>query len=113
VTSHAAVGIAIYNAAGKGLLQRLGAVYCAPNKIYEYAGFGIPTLGNNLPGLRYSIEQAGAGVCFDANKMSILTAVDNIIYNLKTYSDNAYAYYDSVDLEKYVSLVLEELESEF
>lgn len=106
VTSHATVGIAIYNAAGNRLLQRLGAVYCAPNKIYEYAGFGIPTLGNNLPGLKYTIEQCNAGVCCEMNEESIIEAVDNLIQNIALYSEGAYQYYDQVDVERIVVAIL-------
>ncbi|KAA6307134.1 hypothetical protein EZS27_041199, partial [termite gut metagenome] len=28
----------------------LNHVFCAPNKTWEYTGFGIPMLGNNAPG---------------------------------------------------------------
>ena len=106
VTSHATVGIAIYNAAGRGLLQRLGAIYCAPNKIYEYAGFGIPTLGNDLPGLRYTVEQAGAGCCCKMEESAILMAADELIDNIGQYSSNAERFFESINLEKLISDIL-------
>lgn len=109
ITSRATVGIAVYNAASDNLLQRLGAVYCAPNKIYEYAGFGIPTLGNNLPGLKYTVEQAGAGLCCDINEESILQVADKLIQNIELFSKNAYQYYDDVDSHQFISRILKGL----
>ena len=106
VTSHATVGIAIYNAAGRGLLQRLGAIYCAPNKIYEYAGFGIPTLGNDLPGLKYTVEMAGAGICCSMTEESILSAADRLVAQLDSFRQKANEFYMSVDLEQSVQKIL-------
>jgi hypothetical protein len=106
LTSHATVGIAIYNASGNSHMERLNAVYCAPNKIFEYAGFGIPTLGNNLPGLKYTIGLAKAGVCCEMNEESILKSADELIQNISFYSKNAKDYYDDVDIEKSISAIL-------
>lgn len=106
LTSHATVGIAIYNASGNSHMERLNAVYCAPNKIFEYAGFGIPTLGNNLPGLKYTIGLAKAGVCCEMNENSILKCADELIQNISFYSKNAKDYYDDVDIGKGVAAIL-------
>ena len=111
VTSRATVGIAIYNSAGNGLLQRLGAVYCAPNKIYEYAGFGIPTLGNDLPGLRFTVEQAGAGRCCRLDEGSILDTADDLIKHYEHYKLNAERFFDGVDLMKIIADILEQTEN--
>ena len=58
VTGLATVGIAIYNPSGRTDIGRKNALFCAPNKIYEYAGFGMPTLGNAIPGLIQTIGTA-------------------------------------------------------
>ena len=106
ITSYATVGVAIYNASGNNLLERLNAVYCAPNKIFEYAGFGIPTLGNNLPGLKYTIGLAKAGICCQMNEESILKSADELVENIGFYSKNAKDYYDSIDIEKNITTIL-------
>lgn len=106
VTSRATIGIAVYNASGKTYLQRLNAVYCAPNKIYEYAGFGIPTLGNNIPGLRYTVEAAGAGICCDIDEASILKAADDLVADLPMYRENANRFFEATDLNQQVNEVL-------
>lgn len=106
VTSRATVGIAVYNASGRTDLQRLNAVYCAPNKIYEYAGFAIPTLGNNLPGLKYTVETAGAGICCETDPDSILAAADKLVSNIDDYRKNATKFFDGTDLNAQVRAAL-------
>lgn len=106
VTSRATVGIAVYNASGKTDLQRLNAIYCAPNKIYEYAGFGIPTLGNNIPGLKYTIESAGAGLCAEMTRESILDAADRLVADIEKFRANATKFFDETDLNAQVADVL-------
>lgn len=48
-TSKAYIGIVNY------VDDCLNNIYCAPNKIYEYAAFGVPMLANDIPGLRYTV----------------------------------------------------------
>lgn len=57
VTSHAHMAIATYE------YTNLNNIFCAPNKIYEYAGFGIPTLARDIPGLTQTVGAYGAGAC--------------------------------------------------
>lgn len=111
VTSWATVGMAIYNVWGESLLTRLNVVYCAPNKIYEYAGFGIPTLGSNLPGLKYTISRYNAGVCCDLDDKSIIDAADELISNLSRYQVCATRFFDSFDLKVAVRDVLDSAET--
>ncbi len=106
VTSHATVGLAIYNVWGESSLTRLNVVYCAPNKIYEYAGFGIPTLGSKLPGLEYTIGRYGAGICCDLNEEAILVAADELIQNYAQYKDSANRFFDDLDLDLSVRTIL-------
>lgn len=106
VTSRATVGIAIYNPSGRRLLERLNAVYCAPNKIYEYSGFGVPILGNNMAGLR-AVEEAHAGLLLRSlDKDSILSSVDRLIMERSDFSAGATRFYESVDLAKEVARIL-------
>lgn len=64
VTSHAYIGILSYvNTNNIRHYLPLNALYCAPNKIYEYANFGIPMIGNNIPGLNYPFKRYGIGQC--------------------------------------------------
>lgn len=109
-TSVASVGIAVYNPSGKTDLARKNALFCAPNKIYEYAGFGVPTLGNRVPGLIDTVEQAGAGICVDVNESAILAGADRLIENLVSYRVAANKFFDDTDLGLQVESVLKETE---
>lgn len=51
VTSHAFIGILIYAPVYGTFTSPLNSIYCAPNKLYEFSHFGIPMIGNNIPGL--------------------------------------------------------------
>lgn len=107
VTSHAHVGIAVYNSSTFGRLSPLNAVYCAPNKIYEYAGFGIPTIGNNNPGLIYSVEANHAGECVrNMCEAQIVAAMRKILNNYESYSSAAKAFFESVDLLGLIRAIL-------
>lgn len=107
VTSHAHIGIAVYNASTFGGLSPLNAVYCAPNKIYEYAGFGIPTLGNNNPGLIYSVEANRAGECVrEMNELQIVERARTLLDHYADYSSAARAFFDDVDLPSLIESVL-------
>lgn len=107
VTSHADVGIAYYQGGAIYGLSPLNPVYCAPNKIYEYSGFGIPLIFNDIPGLKYTIEQHRAGICLDdiTNK-SVSLAVQTILSNYQEYSDNAQKFFESVDITAEVRKIL-------
>lgn len=105
VTSYATVGIAIYSGVGS-MTGQLNAIYCAPNKIYEYAAFGVPTLGNNIPGLKYTVETSGAGLCCSIDKESILCSADKLVKEHKWFSANASKFYESCNLSSQISNVL-------
>ncbi len=90
VTSHAFVGILIYTPVYEVFTSPLNSIYCAPNKIYEFSQFGIPMIGNNIPGLKYTIEHNRMGVCVnEMNTESFAEAIQNVVDNFDTYSKNA------------------------
>jgi hypothetical protein len=93
-TSHAHIGVAVYG------FDMLNAVFCAPNKIWEYAGFGIPTLCQDLAGLRSTIGVARAGLCLDTtNPAQVAHAIKAIDDAYSAVSANAVHFFESVDLE--------------
>lgn len=108
VTSHATIGIAIY--AGKTLpgISPLNALHCAPNKIFEYSGFGIPLLCNGVPGLKDSVGKASAAVCIDdLNRENVIAAARKLLENYDEYSANAVRFFESVDMKKLTKEILD------
>ena len=107
ITSYARIGVVKYDHIF------LDHTFCAPNKIWEYSGFGIPTLGNDLPGLEYTVGQAGAGVCVDFDNVeAIKDGIRRIERHYDEYSNNAKKFYESVDLEKLLKSIVNSIVSE-
>ncbi len=106
---HADIGLLPYKPVKSGNLSELNALYCAPNKIWEYAGFGVPMVGSDVLGLKLPFEQWNIGRCCDLNdEDSIIKAIEEVDRNHDEMSKNCYKFYDSVDLEKIVSEILED-----
>lgn len=94
VTSWAYIAIVKYD------FVVLNAIFCAPNKTWEYTGFGIPVLCHDIPGLRYTIGQYKAGVCTDMDDTeAIKAAIKEIDNNYEEYSRNADKYYESFNVK--------------
>lgn len=94
VTSHAFVGILIYTPVYGTFTSPLNSIYCAPNKIFEFSQFGIPMIGNDIPGLKYTIEFNKMGTCVSKmNTSSFSQAIKNITDNYKQYSENAMSFF--------------------
>ena len=101
ITSWAYIAIVTYD---YGSLNRL---YCAPNKTWEYSGFGIPMLANDIPGLASSVGACGAAECVDMdNPREIRAAIEKISADYNTYKDNALHYYNSCDVEAIIDEVV-------
>lgn len=95
VTSHAYIGLVSYDS------KSLNNIYCAPNKIFEYAGFGIPILGNDIPGLKYTIETNNAGKCINTDDVhSVQNALLSISENYEKYSENSKIFFSLYDNNK-------------
>ncbi|MCA4001958.1 glycosyltransferase [Vibrio vulnificus] len=101
ITSRAHIGVAFYDT------DCLNSIYCAPNKIWEYSGFGIPIIGQNIPGLSNTIEKNECGICVDINDSdNIYNAIKKIELEYSNYSDNARLFFDSVNFPELVEQTL-------
>lgn len=108
VTSHAFVGILIYVPVYGTFTSPLNSIYCAPNKIYEFSQFGIPMIGNDIPGLRYTIDYYKMGICvpqFDAEKLKL--AISDIDTHYEKYSLNAVSFNKADNKSEVVHLALQ------
>ena len=103
VTSHAYIGITNYDDSS------LNNLFCAPNKIYEYSGFGIPILARDIPGLRYTVGMHNVGRCirFD-NIEDIAEAINDIDKNYIKFTNNSADFFHSVDLNSLYDFLFEE-----
>jgi hypothetical protein len=105
ITSHAHIGVIVYN------FDSLNNLFCAPNKIWELAGFGIPVLCNNVPALKSLIKvgRCGRSIEMSLNNSSVISAALNHIHkNYNQYSMNSNKFYESVNLQKIIKDIVNE-----
>ncbi len=94
IASHAHIAYVCYVPNNKSI----NAVFCAPNKVYEFAGFGVPMLCNDVPGLKYTVEDNKMGVCVsNVNEESLKNAILAIEAGYGDMSAAAESYYDGED----------------
>lgn len=112
ITSHAYIGVLSYTPV-RSRYSVLNSVYCAPNKIYEYSMFGIPMLGNDIPGLRYAFDTSGAGICIDDfDENLIIQGIKSIENNYEKYAHNSKKFYESLDLRTQLTDILENVNNQ-
>lgn len=99
VTSWAHIGVLSYFPV-KAQYSILNAVFCAPNKSFEYARFGVPLMSNSVPGMSHVINQWNCGlVVEDFDTSGICDAISCIEENYGSMSKGARAYYKSINSE--------------
>ena len=103
IIKHADVGILTYIPQNGSI----NAVFCAPNKIYEYGMYGLPVLGNDIPGLKNLINYKKIGLCFDESYVGdIKLKIDGIIKKYNFYSKNIVKYTSEIDIDLEIENVL-------
>ena len=104
-TKHSDIGILSYDSTS------INNVYCAPNKLYEYASYGLPMLGNDIPGLKYTLEFYNAGVIIDEkNVVSIKNAISSILNNKELYQKNSRRLFESFNNMSIVSNIIKNID---
>ena len=93
----------------KGGMSVLNALYCAPNKIFEYSEYGIPMIGTDVLGLREPFERYNIGVCCNENSIeSILSAIEHVSEHREEMSVNCRKFYESISLDDIVDSIINE-----
>ena len=96
ITSYASIGIMSYDPIN------LNNLYCAPNKVWEYSGFGIPFLANDCLSLySFFTNKVGASVSWEDS--SIREAIAIIFRDYDFYSLSSYSSFDSVNLVEIIN----------
>lgn len=109
IASHADIGVLIYIPQGK---IGLNALYCAPNKIYEYSGLGLPVITNDIPGLYNLVKSYNCGVSFDLDDIQdIICKISEVMDHYAEYQNGAYQLFKSVDVREIVNRIIDAAKS--
>jgi len=100
-TRIADIGIVFYNTSS------LNNIFCAPNKTWEYAKYGLPILSNDIPGMIEATTLYKAGIsCSFKLKSELKKAISTILYNYSEYSDNSKRMYNAVDYKTIINNII-------
>ncbi|MBQ4600637.1 MAG: hypothetical protein IJB17_03290 [Oscillospiraceae bacterium] len=109
VAEHAHIGLLMYVSINQK--QGLNALFCAPNKLYEYTGKGLPVITNDIPGLRFPVELNKIGCVTDFSKPeAVLAALEKICREYGACSKNAIAFFEGMDINKIIYEILESVD---
>lgn len=87
--------------------SKLNALYCAPNKIYEYAGNRVPMVGTDVLALREPFEKYNIGACTkDLRPMSIVEAIKEVDQKHDYYSSNCLKFYNDISIDDIVDNII-------
>ena len=107
ITQEADIGLLPYVPQKVYNTSVLNALYCAPNKIFEYAACKLPMVGSDVLGLKYPFEKYNIGVCCnDKDVNELIDAFNYINNNLTTMKENCMNFYNSIDLDEIVQSIL-------
>lgn len=100
ITALAHIGILSYYPVKIRHYSILNALYCAPNKIYEYCGYGIPVIGNDIPGIRFPVELHDMGyICKEMTTEEIEAGIQCIEENYEIMRKHCLEFYEQADLD--------------
>ena len=101
ITKEADIGILPYIPKKYEYYHILNAVYCAPNKLYEYSAFGLPMIGTDVPGISEPFSKYGMGCIL--NDFCIGEIKDKIHIINTHYDEMSIAskcFFEDTDLDK-------------
>lgn len=109
ITKLASIGVLSYFPRKGTVAMTINPIYCAPNKIFEYAKFGVPMISNDIPALKYIYMEYGCGECinYPITTEAIIVTIKKIVDHYENYQKCAFNYFESVNPE----LIIKEIVS--
>ncbi|MFV5590712.1 hypothetical protein [Acinetobacter variabilis] len=100
ITSYASIGIMSYDPIN------LNNLFCAPNKVWEYSGFGIPFLANKCLSLE-NLAQNFIGRTVNWEEDEIKLSIKFILENFEDFHIKSIGFFQKFDLIKTVHNIVE------
>lgn len=109
ITRLASIGVLSYFPRRGPVAYTINPIYCAPNKIFEYAKYGVPMISNDIPALKYAYLEYGCGECIEypMTTENISKTINKVMDNLEQYRQGAHNYFDSVDTESIIKNIID------
>lgn len=107
VSQRAYIGLLPYAPEKVGFNSVLNALYCAPNKIFEFSGYKVPMLGNDVPGVTIPFERYNIGKVRKGNTVEeVMNLIRRIDLEHEEMSNNCLHYFESYDLDTIVGEII-------
>lgn len=108
ITEIASICVLSYFPSSKTFAHTINPIYCAPNKIFEYAKFGKPMISNDIPGLYYPFRIYNCGRCikYPMTVEHVKETLNDIFDNYNNLSKGAIELYNSVDIKEIVKEII-------
>ena len=108
VTEMASICVLSYFPSSKSLAHTINPIYCAPNKIFEYAKYGKPMISNDIPGLYYPFRLYNCGRCinYPMTVGQVKSTINDVFNNYEVLSKGAIEFYKSVNLKTIVKEIV-------
>ena len=108
-TRYARIGLLPYSICYGGDCPPLNALYCAPNKIWEYSCYGVPMLGSDIPGLTGIFGRYNCGLTSSSEPDEISRAICKIDASRDEMSIGANRLFDSIDTKEITERIIEDV----
>lgn len=111
ITELASIGILTYHPEHQNYPGVINPLYCAPNKIFEYGKYGIPMIGNDIPGLHYLFKEykCGKTISYPITPEKIATCIQSIDCDNRDYKLGSHNLYNSVNIEETIVEILKSI----
>lgn len=108
ITKLASIGVLSYFPRKGPVAYTINPIYCAPNKIFEYAKFGVPMISNDIPALKYAFLEYHCGECipYPMTTENIYKVVMKMMNHYGDYQQGALRYYDSVNVSSIINSII-------
>lgn len=111
-THYGHIGLLPYVPSSADRFSKLNALYCAPNKVWEYARFGLPMVGSDVPGLASAFRGHNMGVAVNCeDPKAIADAVRHIDGRYDQMSRSGRQFFDEVDTVEIVNSIMKDAET--
>lgn len=109
ITRLATIGVLSYFPRSGSISRTINPLYCAPNKIFEYAKYHIPMISNDIPALKYAFMEYRCGECvsYPMTSQKIAIEIQKIVADLSNYQQGAKDLFESIDVKKIIQEIMD------